>query len=375
VPCDTANAVRNESLGSHTPNTFCITNGEEPEDGTDSVKHIMNGCPSTEAQRNQRRGAIVAKLKGLASDKELLAIADSALRHPDAHAGSVSIQTRDLVRKCLKQNDKWKYKTGCIQGILLASITALFAERTRLIKGFKDPPDLDNPLDSDNNDNNTEFNPSTTPTQPPQSNMNNMEQTHDVGAFAAKLNGRHQKRTDTQLQLKRTNHAVQRKSQGNPPKRHTHKKPKGNPKGNPQTSPNKPEENTDSSGPLEQEPPKRPRTREETTTTKNKPTQKSATIGKIPWTPERAVELAKVYRTVGLDDLDNIGQGNCLLYAIMGINGWDANHLHLAIIIRDRAITHARSLSPHAQEYLRLARSNSTGDAEWTIAYQAKDKA
>jgi hypothetical protein len=117
---------------------FCITNGEEPEDGTDSVEHIMNDCPSTEAQRNLRRGAIIAKLKGLAPDKELLAIANSALRHPDAHAGSVSIQTRDLVRECLEKNDKWKYKTGYIQGILLASTTALVAERTRLIKGVED---------------------------------------------------------------------------------------------------------------------------------------------------------------------------------------------------------------------------------------------
>jgi hypothetical protein len=45
------------------------------------------------------------------------------------------------------------------------------------------------------------------------------------------------------------------------------------------------------------------------------------------------VELAKTYRTVGLEDLDNIGQGNCLLYAAMGINGRDAKHPHLVLAI------------------------------------------
>jgi hypothetical protein len=63
----------------------------------------MINCPSTKAHRNKRRDAIVAKLEDLASKKELLAIANSALSHPDAHAGSVSIQTRDLVQKCLKK--------------------------------------------------------------------------------------------------------------------------------------------------------------------------------------------------------------------------------------------------------------------------------
>jgi hypothetical protein len=355
---------------------FCIKNGIDPEDGTDSVEHIMNICPSTEAQRNRRRCAIVSKLKGLASANELLAIADSALSHPDAHAGSVSIQTRDLVRKCLEQNKKWKYKTGCIQGVLLASTTALFTERTDLLKDADDPPDLDNPPDTDDNDYNMELNPSGAPAQPPQGNPNNMAQTHNIGAFADKLNGRHQRRTDTQLKLKRTNRAVQRKSQGNTQVRHTHKKPRGSPQRNPQTSPNKPVGNTDRAGPSEQAPPKRPRTREETTTANNKPTKKtSATIEQIPWTPARSSELARAYRTVGLEDLDNVGDGNCLLYAAMGIDGRHKNHPKWAKIYRDRAITHASSLPPHAQEYLGLARSNPTGNTEWTIAYQAEDKA
>jgi hypothetical protein len=111
------------------------------------------------------------------------------------------------------------------------------------------------------------------------------------------------------------------------------------------------------------------------TKTNNKPTQKvDETIEPIPWTPERARALEEAYRTVGLKDLDNKGKGNCLLYAAMGIHGPDADHPRQAGIIRERAITHARSLPQHAQEYLRLSRANPIGE-RWTIAYQAKDRA
>jgi hypothetical protein len=209
--------------------------------------------------------------------------------------------------------------------------------------------------------------------------MNNMEQTHNVSAFAAKLNGRHQGRTDTLLQLKRTNHAVQRQSQGYPPKHHTHKKQNSKPQGNPQTPPYKPEENTDTADPPEQESPKRLRTRDGMkTTNKFKPTRQEdeETIVPIPWNPARALELANAYRTVGLEDLDNIGNGNCLLYAAMGIDGRGADHAHQAAFYRRRAIAHARALPPHAQEYLRLSRANPTGAIlRWTIAFQAEDTA
>ncbi|KAJ1619355.1 hypothetical protein T492DRAFT_848623 [Pavlovales sp. CCMP2436] len=115
---------------------FYLKKDLHPEDGTDSVEHIMITCPSTAEQRNQRRDAMIAhKLRGLASTPELDDIADSALSHPDAHAGSVSLQTRDLVQECQKRNKEFEYKTGSIQRILLAATSALVDERTKLITG------------------------------------------------------------------------------------------------------------------------------------------------------------------------------------------------------------------------------------------------
>jgi hypothetical protein len=96
----------------------------------------------------------------------------------------------------------------------------------------------------------------------------------------------------------------------------------------------------------------------------NQKKKKRVQLSKRSHGPQRGRRSSQKHteQYVGLEDLDNILNGNCLLYAAMGIDGRDANHPQLARFYRDQAITHARSFPPHAQEYLRLARSNPTGD-------------
>jgi len=181
---------------------------------------------------------------------ELRAIADSALSHPDAHAGSVSIQTQELVEECLKLNPTWEYKMGTIQGVLLAATEALNAERTKLIKG-------DEPINDPHDPDDTEIDPSTPPTQPPQSN--NLASTHDVGAFAAVLSCRHQQCTYTQQKQKKSWRAAQGRNSNlsNPPKRPRTKKgtgipnpPTGNGAGSSRLTNNTPTEDRDGSNTL-----------------------------------------------------------------------------------------------------------------------------
>jgi hypothetical protein len=172
----------------------------------------MITCPSTAEQRNNRRDAIAHKLRGLATTPELNAIADSALNHPDAHTGNVSLQTRDLVRECLKLNKDWKYKTGSIQGVLLAATSTLVNERTKLIKGAMPTTDQDDTHDTDSDS--EEGNPPTPPTQPRQHNTGNLADTHDVDAYHAKLQNLELKaRTAAQQAHKK---ATKRTAQQNP---------------------------------------------------------------------------------------------------------------------------------------------------------------
>ncbi|KAJ1626861.1 hypothetical protein T492DRAFT_842841 [Pavlovales sp. CCMP2436] len=192
---------------------FCLKKGLHPEDGTDSVEHIMITCPSTAEQRNQRRDAIAHKLRGLASTPELDDIADSALSHPDANAGSVSLQTRDLVRECQKRNKDFEYKTGSIQGILLAATSALVDERTKLITGIAP---ITNQEDTERTDSDSkgEGHPPTPPGHPRQDNTRNLADTHDVKAFYAKLHKLQlKKRTAAKNTHKR---ATKRATQRNP---------------------------------------------------------------------------------------------------------------------------------------------------------------
>ncbi|KAJ1634941.1 hypothetical protein T492DRAFT_970133 [Pavlovales sp. CCMP2436] len=61
----------------------------------------MYTSPPTATQRNQRCDAITHCLfNHTASLREIEKISDSALSHLDAHAGSISIATRDLVLEC-----------------------------------------------------------------------------------------------------------------------------------------------------------------------------------------------------------------------------------------------------------------------------------
>jgi hypothetical protein len=343
---------------------FCLKKGLLLEDGTDSVEHILITCPSTTEQRNHRRDTITYKLRGLASAPELDAIADSALNHPDAHAGSASLQTRDLVRQCLKQNKNWEYKTGSIQGILLAATLGLFDERTELIKGAMPITDPDNTQITDN-DSDVEGNPPVPPTQPRQNNTGNLTGTHDVNAFRAKL---HKLKNLTQHTPKRAAKRAAKKNSTpakNPPKRPAPSKPTEDSTGNPT--------------PISNNPPQRKRTQEESTI---KAKKKPRNFIIITWTPARPWELEKLYRTVRLQDMDVLPDGNCFLYAaMMGIDGRGANHAQAAADLGSRAIAHARSLPETVQDFLDLRRATvdpadpyGNNGTTWSMSHQEGDK-
>mmetsp|Transcript_45825 Transcript_45825/g.107050 ORF Transcript_45825/g.107050 Transcript_45825/m.107050 type:complete len:223 (-) Transcript_45825:517-1185(-) len=132
----------------------------------------MYTCPATATQRNQRRDAITHRLfNHTASLQEKEEIADSALSHPDAHAGSVLIETRDPV---------------------------LVVERSIITKGpipHQTDPDDDTAPDADNNNRESNF---------------NLSATHNVDAFADKLH-RRKGHTDTQHNQIATRKAARKK--------------------------------------------------------------------------------------------------------------------------------------------------------------------
>jgi hypothetical protein len=70
-----------------------------------------------------------------------------------------------------------------------------------------------------------------------------------------------------------------------------------------------------------------------------------------------STELEKLYKTVRLMDMDVLGDGNCFLYAAMGINGRGADNPRAAADLRRRAIAHARSLPATVQDFLDLRRA------------------
>jgi hypothetical protein len=89
-------------------------------------------------------------------------------------------------------------------------------------------------------------------------------------------------------------------------------------------APKKPtEDSTGNSTPTSNNPPQHKRTQKESTA---KAKMKPRNFIIIAWTPARALELEKLYRTVRLQDMDVLGDGNCFLYAAMGIDGRGANH-------------------------------------------------
>jgi len=103
----------------------------------------------------------------------------------------------------------------------------------------------------------------------------------------------------------------------------------------------------------QQQPPQRKRTREQPTA---KATKKSRSFITIPWTPARAQALQQLYKTVNLEDMDVCRDGNCFLYAALGINGHGAGHPQAAVTLRNQAIAHARSLPVTVQNYQELRR-------------------
>jgi hypothetical protein len=101
----------------------------------------------------------------------------------------------------------------------------------------------------------------------------------------------------------------------------------------------------------------------------------------IEWTPARAQELNRLYRTVRLEDMDVCGDGNCFLYAALGINGYGAGHPQAAVTLRSQAIAHARSLPVTVQDHLELRQATDDptdpygdNDTAWSMTYQEEDK-
>jgi hypothetical protein len=98
--------------------------------------------------------------------------------------------------------------------------------------------------------------------------------------------------------------------------------------------------------------------------------------------PARAWELEQLYRTVRLQDMDVLGDGNCFLYAAMGIDGRGADHPQAAAdLLRSRAIAHARSLPVTVQDFLDLRRATvdpadpyGNNGTAWSISHQEGDK-
>jgi hypothetical protein len=55
--------------------------------------------------------------------------------------------------------------------------------------------------------------------------------------------------------------------------------------------------------------------------------------------------------------MDVLGDGNCFLYAAMGINGRGADHPQAAADLRRRGVAHSRSLPETVQDFLDLMRA------------------
>jgi hypothetical protein len=73
--------------------------------------------------------------------------------------------------------------------------------------------------------------------------------------------------------------------------------------------------------------------------------------------------------------------GNCFIYAAMGIDGRGADHSQAAADLRSRAIVHARSLPVTVQDFLDLRRatvdpadSYENNGTAWSMSHQEGDK-
>ena len=232
------------------------------------------------------------------------------------------------------------------------------------------------------------------PTPPSHPRQDNLADTHDVNAFYAKLNKLQlKKRTAAQRAHKKaTKRTAQQNptSVTNPPKRRTapggkraaQETPTPGGKNPKKPAPNKPAENrVDNPTLTSNNPTQRKRTQEDPTA---KATKKSRTFITIPWTPERAQALKQLYRTVNLEDMDVCGDGNCFLYAALGINGHGADHPQAAATLRRQAIAHARSLPMTVQNFLELRRpaehptdpyGNMDTTCKWSMDHQEEEKA